>query len=190
MIGALFWISSPSIIHGWKSTKLDCLWPSAPRTMQKHSALVRTSMDFDSAVKLKLYEMVARNAVMPDSAEIAGELGEPIEAIEESFKRLTAKRLLVLEPGSDSQIRMAPPFSGIPTAFQVETEGKSYYANCAWDAFGVAAALHADAAIQASDGFTGEPIQLAVKDGKPVPAQAVAHFAVPAAHWWDDIIFT
>ena len=51
MIGALFWISSPSIIHGWKSTKLDCLRPSAPRTMQKHSALVRTSMDFDSAVK-------------------------------------------------------------------------------------------------------------------------------------------
>ena len=80
MIGALFWISSPSIIHGWKSTKLDCLRPSAPRTMQKCSALVRTSMDFDSAVKLKIYEMVARDAVMPDSAEIAGELGEPIEA--------------------------------------------------------------------------------------------------------------
>lgn len=147
-------------------------------------------MDFDTAVKLKVYEMVARDAVMPDSADIAGELGEPNEAIEASFKRLYAKRLLVLEPGSDSKIRMAPPFSAIPTAFQVETEGKSYYANCAWDAFGVAAALHADAAIRASDGFTGELMQLAVKDGKPLPGQAVAHFAVPAAHWWDDIIFT
>jgi len=147
-------------------------------------------MDFDTAVKLKVYEMVARNAVMPDSADIAGELVEPREAIEASFKRLYAKRLLVLEPGSNAQIRMAPPFSGISTAFQVEVEGKSYYANCAWDAFGVAAALHADAAIHASDGLTGESIQLAVKDGEPVPAQAVAHFAVPAAHWWDDIIFT
>jgi hypothetical protein len=37
-------------------------------------------MDFDSAVKLKLYEMVASDAVMPDSGEIADELGEPIEA--------------------------------------------------------------------------------------------------------------
>jgi hypothetical protein len=48
--------------------------------MQKYHALVRTSMDFDSAVKLKLYEMVASDAVMPDSGEIADELGEPIEA--------------------------------------------------------------------------------------------------------------
>lgn len=147
-------------------------------------------MDLDTAVKMKVYKMVARDAVMPDAADAAGELGEPLEAVEASLKRLAAKRLLVLEPGNDSQIRMAPPFSGIPTAFQVEVERKSYYANCAWDAFGVAAALHADAAILASDGFTGEPIQLALKDGKPVPAQAVAHFAVPAARWWDDIIFT
>lgn len=147
-------------------------------------------MDFDTAVKLKLYEMVTRDAVMPDSADIAGELDEPVEAVEASFQRLYGKRLLVLEPGSDSQIRMAPPFSGVPTAFQVETGGKSYYANCAWDAFGVAAALHADAAIHASDGFTGDPMELAVKDGKPIPAEAIAHFAVPAAYWWDDIIFT
>jgi hypothetical protein len=29
-----------------------------------------------------------------------------------------------------------------------------------------------------------------VKNGQPVPLPYVAHFAVPAAHWWDDIIFT
>lgn len=151
---------------------------------------MKITMDFDSKVKLKIYEIIARDAVMPGSTGVAAELGEPVQAIEASFKRLAAKRLLVLEPGSDSSIRMAPQFSGIATTFQVQVGRKSYYANCVWDAFGIAAALHADASIHASDGLTREPIQLLVKDAKPVPAQAVAHFAVPAAHWWDDIMFT
>jgi hypothetical protein len=85
---------------------------------------------------------------------------------------------------------MAPPFSGVPTAFPVDTQGKRYYANCVWDAFGIAAALRADAVSAAADGQTGEPLTLEVKNGRPVPQPYVAHFAVPAAHWWDDIIFT
>ena len=82
------------------------------------------------------------------------------------------------------------PFSGIPTAFPVEALGKRYYANCVWDAFGVAAALHADAIIPTADGFSGEPLTLEVKSGPPIGQLSVAHFAVPAAHWWDDIVFT
>ena len=85
---------------------------------------------------------------------------------------------------------MAPPFSGVPTAFPVEANGKQYYANCVWDAYGIAAALHCDAISRASDGYTGEPLALEVKAGAPVLKPYVAHFMVPAAHWWDDLIFT
>ena len=85
---------------------------------------------------------------------------------------------------------MAPPFSGIATSFPVEANDKRYHANCVWDAYGIAAALHADAIIPASDGHTGEPLTLEVKNGQPVLHPYVAHFAVAAAHWWDDIVFT
>ncbi|MFQ5594496.1 MAG: organomercurial lyase, partial [Anaerolineae bacterium] len=83
-----------------------------------------------------------------------------------------------------------PPFSGIETPHLVEANGKAYFANCAWDAFGVAAALHCDADIKTSCADCGEPIELQVRNGEPVPQECAVHFAVPAAHWWDDIIYT
>lgn len=36
------------------------------------------------------------------------------------------------------------PFSAVPTEFRVLVGDRAMWANCAWDAFGVAAALDAD----------------------------------------------
>ena len=148
------------------------------------------AMEFDTELKLKIYEMTARNASIPNAAEVATELGVPQELILDSIERLSAKRLLVPEPGDSSRIRMAPPFSGIKTAFQVEVGDRSYYANCVWDAFGIPAALQMDGIIYAVDGFTEEPLQLEISGGRPRTLEYVAHFAVPAALWWDDIVYT
>ena len=147
-------------------------------------------MDFDTAVKLQVYRIIGETAKAPTSAEVAQALDVIAGDVEAAFQRLHAKRLLVPEPGDPSRIRMAPPFSGVETPFLVHARGNDYYANCSWDAYGIAAALHADAVILAEDGCTGEPITLEVKGFRPVPQQAVAHFAVPAARWWDDIIYT
>jgi hypothetical protein len=113
-----------------------------------------------------------------------------VEEVEAAFERLYRKRLLVLEPNDPSRIRMAPPFSGIETPFLVKVNDKSYYANCAWDALAIPAALHGDGDILASDAHTREPMTILVRDGNPVPEPCVIHFAVPAAQWWDDIIYT
>jgi hypothetical protein len=144
----------------------------------------------DTTVKLALYRITAEAGTVPSSGEVAKAIDLAEEDVRASFARLHAKRLLVPEPGDPSRIRMAPPFSGVPTAFPVEANGKRYYANCVWDAYGIAAALHADAVIPASDGHTGESLTLEVKNGQPILQPYVAHFAVPAAHWWDDIVFT
>ena len=158
------------------------------------------SEELDTKVKLAIYEMIAGTGRVPNSSEISRKIDPPSQrsgatGIDEaevlgSFGRLHAKRLLVPEPGDPTRIRMAPPFSGVPTAFPVEANGKRYYANCVWDAYGIAAALHADAIIPASDAHTGESLKLEVKNGQPVSKPFVAHFAVPASHWWDDIVFT
>ncbi len=85
---------------------------------------------------------------------------------------------------------MAPPFSGVETPFRVNVQDKAFYANCAWDALGIPAALHADAVVEAADGYSGEPMRLEVRNGQPVPQPCAIHFAVPAARWWSDIIYT
>jgi hypothetical protein len=147
-------------------------------------------MDFDTSVKLSLYEAIARTTRAPASAEVAAALSASPEEVEAAFERLHQKRLLVPEPGDPSRIRMAPPFSGVETPFRVKVQDKVYYANCAWDALGIPAALHADAIIEAADGHSGEAMRLEVRNGQPVSQPCAIHFAVPAARWWHDIIYT
>jgi hypothetical protein len=147
-------------------------------------------MDFDTTVKLSIYDTLARTTQAPTTADVARALHAPLVDVEAAFRRLHAKRLLVPEPGDASRIRMAPPFSGVPTSFRVRVDGHAYFANCAWDALGIPAALHRDATIEAVDGHTGEPIALEVRGASPVPEPCVIHFAVPAARWWEDILHT
>jgi hypothetical protein len=85
---------------------------------------------------------------------------------------------------------MAPPFSGIETQHRVKIEDKLYFANCAWDAFGIAAALIRDADIESACPDCDEPLAFQIRDGKPLSQECVVHFAVPAAKWWRDIIYT
>ena len=149
-----------------------------------------SSDELDTAVKLAVYTLTADTGTVPDSNQVAAHTAFSKSDVVASFARLHGKRLLVPEPNDPERIRMAPPFSGIPTDFPVETRGRRYYANCVWDAYGVAAALHSNAVIPAQDGYTGESLMLEVKDGQPVLQPYVAHFAVPAAQWWNNIVFT
>lgn len=147
-------------------------------------------MDFDTTVKLNIYQAIAATTRVPNSAKIAAALNISVDEVEAALQRLYQKRLLVLEPGVTSQIRMAPPFSGIKTPHVVKVQNKSYYANCSWDALGIAAAFHSDADIESSCPDCDAPLSFQVRNGAPAPQECAIHFAVPAAHWWDDIIHT
>jgi hypothetical protein len=147
-------------------------------------------MDFDTVVKLNIYQTIATTTQPPDAAAVATALGASFAEVQAAFQRLYQKRLLVLEPGDATKIRMAPPFSGIETQHIVRAGEKAYFANCAWDAFGVAAALHQDAQIESACPDCGEQLSFQVRGGEPLPQACVVHFAVPAALWWRDIVFT
>ena len=106
-----------------------------------------------------------------------------------AFQSLRSQRLIWLEPDG-ATIRMAPPFSGVPTQHGVETGGVEYYANCAWDALGVLAALHRPGRVRSRCEQSGEPLDLEVGENGPEPSTWVYHCLVPAARWWDDLVFT
>lgn len=146
-------------------------------------------MPFDLDLKVAIYAHVAETTRVPAVSEMAARLMSSPEEIKEAYQRLFRSRVLVLEPDGET-IRMAPPFSGVPTQHRVIANGKEYFANCAWDALGVLAALHANGTVHSRCEQSLEPIRIRVSAAGPAPVPCVIHFAVPAAHWWDDIVFT
>jgi hypothetical protein len=85
---------------------------------------------------------------------------------------------------------MAPPFSGVPTQHRVVVAGTEYFANCAWDAFGIPAALHAPAVVHSRCEESRVPLHLDIGPSGPDSSDWLFHCLVPAAKWWDDIVFT
>ena len=92
--------------------------------------------------------------------------------------------------GEPTDHEPANPFSAVPTAYRVLAQDRWWYANCAWDAFGVCAALHADGRIETSCADCGESIAIDVHDQQPADRSVLFHCLIPASHWWDDIVFT
>ena len=146
-------------------------------------------MEPDVRAKLAIYEHFASVGTRPTLDEVAERVGVSVPHVREILGRLRAQRLLVLDADGES-IRMAPPFSGVPTQHRVVASGVSYYANCAWDALGIPAALRRAATVHSRCEQSQEPLELAVSDRGPGRSTWVFHCVVPAARWWDDIVFT
>ena len=121
-------------------------------------------------------------------APAAAELGDREEVIA-GWRRLHEAHALVLNPATD-ELRMLNPFSMVPSAYRVHARDRWWYANCAWDAFGVCAALGVDGRVETSCPDCGEPIAVELRDERPDDESLVFHVLVPARHWWDDIVFT
>ena len=146
-------------------------------------------MEIDLKAKLAIYQHFAAVGSRPSVDDVAARVGAAVPEVREAFKRLRAQRVLVLEQDEQS-IRMAPPFSGVPTQHRVSSAGVSYYANCAWDALGIPAALRQPATVHSRCEQSLAPLELTVSDqGLEAPGW-LFHCVVPASQWWDDIVFT
>jgi Alkylmercury lyase len=145
--------------------------------------------DGDLALRNTTYALFARLGRAPTTAEISAETGRAERDVRAAWERLHEQHALVLD-AETREIRMANPFSAVPTPHRVEAAGHVWYANCGWDAFGICAALHADGRIATTCPDCGEPLVIGVHDRRPDDESLVFHSLVDAAHWWDDIVFT
>ena len=134
----------------------------------------------DLALRNLIYGRFVELGRAPTSAEVGDDRG---------LRRLHDAHALVLDEAS-GEIRMANPFSAVTTPFRVEAGGRSWHANCAWDAFGIPAALHVDGHVSTTCPDCGEAIEVDIGAGGPAPVELVFHVVVPARRWWDDIVFT
>jgi hypothetical protein len=146
-------------------------------------------MDHEQRAKLAIYRHFAAEGRRPAVADVAARIGVTPAEARDIFARLRAQRVLVLEADGES-IRMAPPFSGVETQHRVVADGVSYYANCAWDALGIPAALRRAATVFSRCEQSLLPLELPVSEQGPEASDWLFHCVVPAAKWWDDIVFT
>jgi hypothetical protein len=146
-------------------------------------------MSLDTQTKLAIYRRFAETGQRPSLEVIADRVGTDVSSVREVYLRLRGQRVLVLEADGAS-IRMAPPFSGVPTQHVVIVGKTKYFANCAWDSFGIPAALHRPGQIYSRCEQCGEPLDLEIGLEGPPSCSWLFHCLVPAAKWWDDIVFT
>ena len=147
--------------------------------------------EFDGDVRTTIAECIRDRGAVPLRAEVASRLAAADADVADAFDRLAAARVLILRPGT-TEILSFNPFAAGPTDFRVRSAGRDWWGLCAWDAFGVPAALGTDGVVQgACADLCGVPLEVRLA-GEAVGALdgVVMQFALPARDWWKDIIFT
>jgi hypothetical protein len=139
-------------------------------------------------VRHAVYQTFADGGI-PLSAAIANRLAIPFGEVRAAYARLHEAHALVLDPQS-GEVRMALPFSAVPTSHRVISGDRTWFANCAWDAFGIPALMNCDARCESVCADCDLPIVYRVEQGTLLDSHGVVHFAVRASQWWDDIGFT
>src|SRR5512137_2310373 len=90
-------------------------------------------------VRAFVYRHFVQKTRPPTVETAAAHFGVSTEDATDVYRNLHQRHALFLEP-STASVRMANPFSAIPTPFRVHANGKTYWANRAWDALGIPAA--------------------------------------------------
>ena len=134
------------------------------------------------------YRYIVDAGRAPTAAELAVQAGTDEGAVTAAWRRLHDAHAMVLD--EHGAIRMLNPFSAVPTTFRVVAGGRSWFANCGWDAFGIGAALGLDTVIETECADCREPLRITVRDRHPSPADPIWHVLVPARGWWRDIGYT
>ncbi len=142
----------------------------------------------DREVRRVVYEMAMRGGSPPLARDVARVLTAAEDDVVDSFRRLAEAHIFVLQKDAP-EILMAAPYSAVPTPFVVHAGGVTSYANCIWDALGIAAMLHGNAHVHTSCADCGTAYEIRVANEKVV-GEGLAHFSIPARQWWNDIVFT
>jgi len=146
-------------------------------------SFTRTERD----VRAFVYRHFVESGRAPDVAAMAAAVGIDQRHVIAALRKLVAAHALVVAPAS-TNIWMAHPFSAVPTAYPVVSRGRTYWANCAWDAAGIMALLGGgETRTRCPD--CGADLLIAAHGGR-FSGDGIVHFAVPPRHFWYNIGYT
>lgn len=135
-------------------------------------------MDLED-VRLAVYQAFAETGRPPD-----------LPGREPELRQLAEARHLALD--DQGRVVMAHPFSAVPLGFAVMGKRTLWWGGCAWDSFALPNLLPDEGEVLVSTRCPacGRPHAWNVGDQAPPAGDQVAHFLVPAARMWDDVVHT
>jgi hypothetical protein len=147
------------------------------------------NIGLETQIRRFVYDYIAENGVAPSTAIMADRFKKPAADIKEALLRLSEGHAVMAQP-ENCDLWRAAPFSAVPTAFEVRSGEKRWWANCIWDGLGVLAALHKDGEVLTSCPCCNQAMALTVKGSKLQPAEGAIYFQLPVRDWYRDMVFT
>jgi hypothetical protein len=144
----------------------------------------------DEAVRLAIYRGYVEDGRPPTVDAIADALASQPDDVRASLRALHDARHVVLR--DDGVIVMAHPFASVPLGFSVMGQRTLWWGGCAWDAFAIPQLAPNDPEVLVATQCPGcgRPLAWVVNREAPPVGDEVAHFLVPMARCWDDVVHT
>jgi hypothetical protein len=144
----------------------------------------------DEDIRLAIYEAFALEGRPPTIVDVATLFDLPASDVRAAWHRLAGSRHIVLD-GSEAVV-MAHPFASIPLGFSVMGRRTLWWGGCAWDSFAVPHLVPGEDAVLVATRCPacGTAHAWAVDRHGPPDGDQVAHFLVPVARIWDDVVHT
>jgi hypothetical protein len=151
-------------------------------------------LDGDLArIRTVVYRTFADEGRAPSVREIARRSSLSAGQTLHGLQQLADRHALVLSRDGDA-VRMAHPFSADPMAFVVTPldgyDDRRWWGGCAWDSFGISAALSLDVRIETACPECGSQISVIAGPQLPPDPGLRIRFPAPAREWWDDVVRT
>ena len=146
--------------------------------------------DGTEPLRRTIYRHFAAHGTAPDESQLAAHLGWPVAQVVGGLQQLARDRHLVLDDGG--AIVMAHPFSAVPLGFSVMSEHTLWWGGCAWDSFALPHLVPgaSPALVATRCPACDQPHAWNVTRQHPPEGDQVAHFLIPVAHMWDDVVRT
>ena len=141
-------------------------------------------------LRLAVYRAFAETGRAPGSGALAAQLGAEAPEVVAGLSELARGRHLAL--GDRGEIVMAHPFSAVPLGFSAMGTRTLWWGGCAWDSFALPHLLPGDDEVLVATRCPacGRPHAWNVGRDGPPDGDQVAHFLIPAARMWDDVVHT
>ena len=142
----------------------------------------------DEDLRLAVYGALAATGTVPTDGQLADELGTDETAVRDGLHRLATQRHLVVD--DDGRPVLAHPFATEPFGFSVMGERTLWWGGCAWDSFAIPHLVDAEPSVLVATRCPSCDTALSwvVDRTGPPEGDEVAHFLVPMAQVWDDVV--
>lgn len=142
-------------------------------------------------LRLAVYRSFASTGRCDDAAGLAAALGVAVGEVVDGLHELAAARHVVLDDGG-TRVVMAHPFAALNLGFSVMGARTLWWGGCAWDSFAIPHLVPDEPSVLVATSCPAcdaPHAWIVGRDGPPAGEQ-VAHFLVPVARMWDDVVHT